>query len=1024
MDEALLKGYLQIKCSNPGRIARKAWRKRWLVIEFPTCNSDEVRSSSILVRVYVSHHHENKGPPAFCIPILDVHGLHRIQSRSQPYAFSIDGSSGELVAAGVSETETQGWMYDIRTRIWDTHPLLLIRQDTGYTIALIDNVHSDIARLRGFYGIVHVDSEEGELVLTEARSGEEQARWRISSINRTFCPKTVCKKDKNKILVIITHRNKSNGEGIFTFYSEDAKAILRDFKNANFLKNKSSDIPCEDSIKGKDSGNKTRKNPLSFLFKRDSSQVTQVTKSNNCKTSKQEKGRRKVLEKSASMMENFRYDNKNKIPQIPAMESIKEKRKEKRATKSSSLTRQKQEDTNMEKSYYSCDEYRSTDTPSPPPYPSPPENNIKDILKTGDYYSFDKVNSYEPLGKDNSDHETIAELQNIEKSLYELSQRQYDTINVRNSYLSVDSGRTSDTYETSNSSVTSSSTNHSNRLNSNASNCSGDSGTQLSIGSSEYSNRENILQPLQEKDSPDYDQKLQYQHSDQIDIPATINCSLRECLQENRIYCCTSNTCGNEGLIYEQIYNRSQNPAQRRDSVSTRNASPQRSDPETPPPLPPRYATIRKSYTLPINMAGSAENRNKDHTNNVKEIEGSRQGSLPKRSSINRHSMNIPENAIRPRPSSLSVDKRQFLRSVSQENPANRTLNMSTFSSNKPVKQTSCMPVPFSMPTTPNESYTVGSEYQTVLGSSETPTKRSRSLQRGAERIRSLSNTQPVQLRKWGLSNSTPHDLDNSLMYYRGRFNTWKSNDGLTTPVSFDGCSPYQTPLDSPADSPQIQSKFHKTSLGRVPLKMAGFRKSSLRGSDSMFSLNFSSPRKVTTAVFHNPLLSTQRFHSIPRSCTTDGLSGSHKDRMIDHKGQSSGNQTPSRYIRQTGLPGFATSPIIPFCQPTSELVEASQRRNFQFCRQRHKTFGSQSVDSTLERVKETSPLFVGNSKSLENLINEAKQELVEERQARERTNSETCEEIYIDMSHRNKPGPVSDYLEMEKLQQFQDTTK
>ena len=60
----------------------QAWRKRWLVIEFPTCDSDEVRSSSILVRVYVSHHHENKGPPAFCIPILDVHGLHRIQSRS------------------------------------------------------------------------------------------------------------------------------------------------------------------------------------------------------------------------------------------------------------------------------------------------------------------------------------------------------------------------------------------------------------------------------------------------------------------------------------------------------------------------------------------------------------------------------------------------------------------------------------------------------------------------------------------------------------------------------------------------------------------------------------------------------------------------------------------------------------------------------------------------------------------------------------------------------------------------------
>ena len=62
-------------------VLSQAWRKRWLVIEFPTWDSDEERSSSILVRVYVSHHHENKGPPAFCIPILDVHALHRIQSR-------------------------------------------------------------------------------------------------------------------------------------------------------------------------------------------------------------------------------------------------------------------------------------------------------------------------------------------------------------------------------------------------------------------------------------------------------------------------------------------------------------------------------------------------------------------------------------------------------------------------------------------------------------------------------------------------------------------------------------------------------------------------------------------------------------------------------------------------------------------------------------------------------------------------------------------------------------------------------
>ena len=122
-------------------------------------------------------------------------------------------------------------------------------------------------------------------------------------------------------------RNKSNGEGIFTFYSEDAKVILRDFKNANFPKCKSSDIPCDDDIKEKDSSiHKTRKNPLSFLFKRETSQVTTVTKSNNCKTSKQEKGRRKVMEKSASMMERFRYDNKQKTSSAQSNVSLKEKK--------------------------------------------------------------------------------------------------------------------------------------------------------------------------------------------------------------------------------------------------------------------------------------------------------------------------------------------------------------------------------------------------------------------------------------------------------------------------------------------------------------------------------------------------------------------------------------------------------------------------------------------------------------------------------------------------------------------------
>ena len=106
-----------------------------------------------------------------------------------------------------------------------------------------------------------------------------------------------------------------------------------------------------------------------------------------------------------------------------------------------------------------------------------------------------QVNTYEalmPAAGSNSEannavltdnSETSAELLNIERSLYELSQRQgqagVGAASVRNSFLSVDSGRASnDTYDTSNSSVSSQSTtgassgaNHVNRLNSTASNC-------------------------------------------------------------------------------------------------------------------------------------------------------------------------------------------------------------------------------------------------------------------------------------------------------------------------------------------------------------------------------------------------------------------------------------------------------------------------------------------------------------------------------------------------------------------------
>lgn len=73
-------------------------------------------------------------------------------------------------------------------------------------MSLIDNVYSDIARLRGFYG--HLVVEPHELILVEARSGADQVRWPLKAMKKWFCAKdTVIKReDKDRIVVVITHK--------------------------------------------------------------------------------------------------------------------------------------------------------------------------------------------------------------------------------------------------------------------------------------------------------------------------------------------------------------------------------------------------------------------------------------------------------------------------------------------------------------------------------------------------------------------------------------------------------------------------------------------------------------------------------------------------------------------------------------------------------------------------------------------------------------------------------------------------
>ena len=113
--------------------------------------------------------------------------------------------------------------------------------------------------------------------------------------------------------------------------------------------------------------------------------------------------------------------------------------------------------------------------------------------------------------------------------------------------------------------------------------------------------------------------------------------------------------------------------------------------------------------------------------------------------------------------------------------------------------------------------------------------ERSRSLQRGGE-VRAGRSVSSEAVRA-SLSHSTPQDLDLA----PGRVKTWRSNDGLITPVSLGGCSPYQTPHDSPANSPATVSRFQPQFFTRVPLAAARAKRRDrglLSSSGSVSSLN------------------------------------------------------------------------------------------------------------------------------------------------------------------------------------------
>ena len=204
-----------------------------------------------------------------------------------------------------------------------------------------------------------------------------------------------------------------------------------------------------------------------------------------------------------------------------------------------------------------CTRTQMNDFPAPPNEDELQRMSVSATLETvtggeGFYRSFDDLD-------DIDDHlmSVLADSNPIEAAVVLRGENLSQSGNGRNSFNSSDSGRMSDTYaETSNSSVTSS-TNTSaaghNRLHSNMSNCSGDSGAQLSLNSND--SKGVGLEVLKEQDSPDF--------------PSPFD---------------------------QEIYGQSVSIG----NAKTMNNNPgQAIVPGTPSSIEPRFATVRKSYTLP-----------------------------------------------------------------------------------------------------------------------------------------------------------------------------------------------------------------------------------------------------------------------------------------------------------------------------------------------------------------------------------------------------------------------------------------
>ncbi|TRY71121.1 hypothetical protein TCAL_15039 [Tigriopus californicus] len=518
-----------------------------------------------------------------------------------------------------------------------------------FDVSLIDNVHSDIARLRGFYGQLVIESRE--VLLVEARSGADQIRWPTKALKKWFLAKdTINKKeDKDRIVVLITHKNCSSAEGIFTFYSNRAKDIINSLhavtRNQSVVQpsafqsgtpNSNSSSLGRGRTSGKKASSSNKMNPLLAFLRRNQSPSGGETAPGNQQGSKAKKS---ILAKSVSVMDHLSLSGKRgQLDECVDLGGFEDPRRGESLERtigggcvgSGGLVNSSTSNSihgDKKRSASESDLLNVNNKQGCVPGNETGGDKCQNECEEGFYRSFDDIDDIDDL-------DVLANSNPLEAAVVLRSQleNEYALGEARCSFNSSDSGRMSDTYaETSNSSVTSSSNgSHSNRLYSNTSNCSGDSGAQLSIhsdystsGNSSSNNnnhngfKENALGVLKEQESPNYPPFDNELYGKSISIATKTGNNHHHLLSGASCSTLEKQTpsVGGGGSGARTEY---EDPTYSHIYEDNHHHHGLLSAQMGPPPLPPRFATVRKSFTLPHNMSG--------HTATAKVGEGTAEG--------------------------------------------------------------------------------------------------------------------------------------------------------------------------------------------------------------------------------------------------------------------------------------------------------------------------------------------------------------------------------------------------------------